>query len=565
MIADKSNKKNEFELKFPITNNFADAQRVSRMRMVLAVSVLMSIFIDPLGLSAVKGLTWLVFFGYLIHSIIVYIYIQFNRSFSQSVLIHRLDVLWFMLIVVFTGGVDSFFPLFFFFAILTSSFGWGFQEGVRVTIASVILFAVSGFFMLDTEADLSRLLLRSIFLLVFGYLSVHWGESKVRLMRQLALLSDVSRLSNPRFGVDHTISNAMEEIRNFYESSSCILILFNKESGIYSLRTIKEGAINNLMNISIIDAEVISPLIEFPHNYPILYACTCWHNISCRIKEALLYDQDIQQWHYEKSSASKNLAELLDARAFISVPISLMRQKGRLYVVSSKNSFKKSDALFLSSIAAQIFPIIETIEFLDKMASQAASQERNKISLDIHDSAIQPYIGLKLALGTLRNKASMGNPLIEDINKLILMADKVIHDLRRYATNLPAEAEQPESILLVVLSQQAAQFKEFYGIDIDIKMVAELMVSDRLAAEVLQLVREGLSNICKHTLSQKGFVNIECTNRVLTIQIENDHKGVKPLQFIPKSINKRATGLGGNVHITHGTGATTIVNIEIPV
>jgi len=562
----KSVKKNKFKSEFPVfIINVADAQMVSRMRMVLAVSVLMAVFIDPLGLSAVSRLTWFVFFGYLIHSIVIYIYSRLNGKFSQTILIHRLDVLWFALIVVFTGSIDSFFFLLFFFAILTSSFGWGFQEGARVTIASVILFTVSGFFMLGTETDLSRLLLRSTFLLVFGYLSVHWGESKVKLMHQLELLRDVSRLSNPRFGVDQTITSAMEKILNFYKASSCLLILYNKESGAYSLRTVKEGTTNYLMNTDTINAELISPLIEFLHNRPIIYASNLLSFIFRSVSKSLLYDHDVQQWYNDKSPASKKLAELLDVRAFISVPISLMRQKGRIYVASNKNLFDKSDALFLNHIVAQIFPVIENIEVLNKMASQAASQERCRISLNIHDSAIQSYIGLKLALEGLRNKASIDNPLIEDIDKLILMADNVIYDLRRYAVNLPAEEGQSEPILLVMLNKQAAQFKEFYGIDFSIATAGEVVLSDRLAAEVLQLVREGLSNICKHTFSQEGFVNINCANGLLTIQIENKSEGAQPLHFFPKSISERVTGLGGNVHVTHGPEATTVVNIEIPI
>ena len=125
MVSIKPNNKNESDSS--LATNTADAQMVSRMRMVLAVSVLLAVFIDASGLSALSGYTWLVFFGYLIHSIVINIYSQLDKPFIQSVLIHRLDVIWFALIVIFTGGVNSFFFIFFFFAILTSSFRWGFE------------------------------------------------------------------------------------------------------------------------------------------------------------------------------------------------------------------------------------------------------------------------------------------------------------------------------------------------------------------------------------------------------------------------------------------------------
>ena len=563
MIDGKSNKKIEAESSF--FANAADTQMVSRMRMVLALSVLLAVFIDPSGLSAIKWFTWLVFFGYFIHSIVVYIYSQFNSPFSQGVAVHRLDVLWFALIVIFTGGVDSFFFLLFFFAILTSSFKWGFEEGALVTIASAFLFAVSGFLMLDEKNDLSRLLLRTTFLLVIGYMSVHWGKSKVRLMRQLALLRDVSRLSNPRFGVDHTIGNVLEKTRFFYKASSCVLIIRNNESGVYSVRTIKEGNTSYSMQSTVVDAEVALPLMGISHHHLMVYTRALWPAMSSLVQESMVYDNRDRQWQKEQGQDGKRLAEILEARSLISAPISLIRQEGRIYVISGKKSFGKSDVEFLSHITAQVFPVIENIELLDKMASQAALQERYKISLDIHDATIQPYIGLKLGLSGLRKKATADNPIVSDIDKLMRMADKVIDDLRRYAVTFRADAVQSEPILLVALNQQAAQFREFYGIDISITMAREMMVSDRLSTEILQLVREGLSNICKHTVSQKGFVNLCWLNNLLVVQIENEHLGMQPIIFLPRSLSERTARLGGKVHVNRGPTGNTVVNVEIPV
>lgn len=555
-------KKSDFDS--GLATNVADAQMVSRMRMVLAVSVLLAVFVDPSGLSSVNGFTWLVFFGYLFHSIVIYIFSLLDKPFAQSILIHRLDVLWFALIVIFTGGVDSFFFLFFFFAILTSSFRWGFEEGAKVTIASVILFAASGL-VLETPSDFSRLLLRTTFLLTIGYMSVYWGESKVRLMHQLALLRDVSRLSNPRFGVDHTITSVLEQTRFFFRASSCILVMRDKESGAYFLRTIKDGNATPSITADPVSAEAASPLMVVSQDHIIAYARPIWPFMASSFQDSLAYNCAERRWEKHEGKSSKNLAELLEVRSFISAPLSLRRQQGRIYVLSCKESFSKADALFLSHIAAQAFPVIENIELLDRMASDAALQERHKISLDLHDTAIQPYIGLKLGLGAVRNKASADNPLVEDIDKLTLMAEKVISDLRRFTVNFKSGLGQTEPVLLLVLNQQAAQVREFYGIDISITMAGELKLSDRLATEVLQLVREGLSNICKHTLAQKGFVKIQCSNESLKIQIENEHKGLQPIAFTPRSMSERAVGLGGKLHVNQGPGGSTVVNVEIPV
>lgn len=564
MLASSLEKEEKFD--FSSAANAADARMVSRMRLVLAVSVLLAVFIDPTGLSSVNRFTWLALCGYLVHSSVIYLYSQTDNQLSQSKLVHRLDVLWFAVIVGFIGSSNSFFFLFFFFAILVSSFRWGLEEGARVTIASAVLFAASGL-LLDTGNELPRLLLRTTFLLALGYMCVHWGESKVRLMRQLALLREVSRLSNPRFGVDHTITSILKKTCAFFDASSCILVMQDNESGAYFMRTVKEGDVESFINAEQIDAAAASSLMEFPKNQIIVYSRHPWLGMASLFEESLVCESEGLHWIGQKDQSAKSLAEMMDVCSFISAPVVLRRQQGRIYVVSKKKAFDKTNALFLSHMAAQAFPVVENIELVDKMASEAASQERKKMSLDLHDTAIQPYIGLKLGLSALRNKASADNPLVGDVDRLISVVEKVISNLRNYAMTFNGKSSSLEPVFLMVLRQQAEQIREFYGVDIDILMDNQIVVSDRLSTEVLQLVREGLSNICKHTLAQRGFIKIECVNGWLRIQIENESIGsdIGAANFVPRSLSERAAGLGGKVHVMQIPQGNTVVHVEIPV
>jgi signal transduction histidine kinase len=541
----------------------ADARMVARMRLVLSVSALLAVFVDPSGLRGVGGFAWLLFLGYILHSFVVYLYTQLDAPFSQSRLIHWMDVCWYGLIVLFTDGIHSFFFLFFFFAILTSSFRWGFEEGARVTLASVALFAACGLGS-TTEQDLPRLLLRATFLLAFGYMSIHWGGSKVELKRRLALLREVSRVSNPRFGVDHTVTSILEKTQVFFEGSCCLLIVRDKESGAYFLRTVRQGDAKHSLNAERISADAAASLVAFPQERIVAYNRPLWPALS-PFAGGAAYDGAKAGWNKREEAACSSLAELLDARSFISAPVSLRKSDGRIYLFSRERGFRKADALFLSHIATQAFPVIENIELLDRMASDAASQERQKIALDLHDTAIQPYIGLKMGLSALRNKAAADNPLIEDLDKLADMAAKVIGDLRRYAGTVRNGVGKTEQVFLMVLRQQAAQVRDFYGIDIAVRVQGELNVSDRLSAEVLQIVREGLSNICKHTFAHCGAVTLECADGVLRIRIENECDGTQPVAFQPRSITERATALGGHAQVRPEKNGGTSVHVEIPI
>jgi signal transduction histidine kinase len=264
----------------------------------------------------------------------------------------------------------------------------------------------------------------------------------------------------------------------------------------------------------------------------------------------------------------EHLTDLLEGHAFISAPVSLRRSKGRIYVVTEKKGSNEADALFLSHIVAQAFPVIENIELVDRMASEAASQERQKIALDIHDRAVQPYIGLTLGLSAVRNKAEPGNSLLDDIDKLSTMARQAIEDLRHYAGSFRRNKGQrntQEPIYTAALQQQTDQVKALYGVDIAVDTAPNLQINDRLTAEVMQIVREGLSNICRHTLAQFGALRLQRSAGWLHIQIENEGANAPVPTFSPRSITERVASLGGLVRVHSDAHGYTSVQIQIPV
>ena len=167
--------------------DITELRLVNRMRLTLSISILMVVLINPSGLSTTQKFTWFVSIGFFFHSVLLHVLTFTDHPITRTVLPHRIDVLWFALIVASTGSIESFFFLFFFFAILTSSFRWGYVEGAKVTIASALLFVSCGLIFAEKD-DLPLLLLRTTFLLTIGYVAVYWGESKVRLMNKLVLL-----------------------------------------------------------------------------------------------------------------------------------------------------------------------------------------------------------------------------------------------------------------------------------------------------------------------------------------------------------------------------------------
>jgi len=561
MVNDRRDKKGAST--FSLTDTGVEANMVCGIRLMLAVSVLLMILIDPAGLSGLSDKALLPIAGYVIYSTVLGGFSIRQKKFIVNKPLHWLDLGWYALIVFYTGGVNSLFFLFFFFPILTASFHLGFEEGARIAIAAAALFMAFG--LLAPEYDeLPRLLLRTTFLLAFGYMCAKWGESKVASGRRLALLRDVSRLSNPRFGVDHTITNVLTRLRDFFQGSSCILVTRDSDSAVYALRKVGAADARTSPLAEKIMAEAAAPLMEFSQAKIIVFSRPSRSAVSLfGCSDA--YDVSEEAWETHDRQSGEKVANFLEAESYVSVPILLKNGEGRIYVTSSRHAFSKADALFLNHVVAQAFPVIESIELLDRIASHAALRERQRIAWDFHDTAIQPYVGLKMGLSALRNKAADDNPLVPDLDRLLAMSGQVIGELRNYARMVKSGAGVAESVYLLSLRRQAARTKEFYGVDIAVRAGNEFGISDRLAAEVLQIAREGISNICRHTTARRGAIDIEAANGWLAIRIENESTGAPVQKFMPRSIMERTAALGGNVIVKQDAEEGTCVHVKIPI
>lgn len=540
----------------------ADAQAVGRIRLVLAVSVLLAAVIDQFGQSPSEGMVAVILSCYAMACAIAYVCSEWRLPFALGKSMHRLDVGLFFAIFAVGGHIDILPLIFLFFAIVVASLRWGLDEGARVTIASVVLYC-AGAIATIPDVALPRLLLSAAVLLAFGYVIALLGERNIQVTRQLALLRDLNQVANPRFGIDRTMTAALERTRAFFVAERCIALLEDHETGQYPIRSVrKDGPL--IVQAEPVNAELAHALLAQPRTHILLYRCP-WRRWLWLTRTSLSHAGEPGRWIKQDGARLQEVANLLEADSFISAPLVLGRGKGRIYVTARERHLGRSDALFLAQIAAHGLLAVDRIDLLDRIASDAASLERKKLALDLHDTAIQSYIGLKLGLAALHKKADPSNPLIDDLDKLLAMVDEVIGQLRDYAQGVCAEPGSEEPICVSTLRRQTAQILASYGVDIGIHMEGRIEFGDRLAAEVLQIVREGLSNICRHTAARRGSVILRCSGGLLHIEIINDHGGRQPPAFMPRSISERAAALGGTAFVRQGTIDNTAVCVEIPV
>ena len=527
-----------------------DTDLISKMRVGLAFSTLLVIYIDPSEPQRFVALTYATLILYSVYSLVVY-FISRRKNTIPPKAAHWIDILWFSILIALSYGIFSIFFFLFYFAIMEAAFRFGYWEGIKTTFISAVVYISLGYLTAPANGafELNRFLLRGIYLGFFGYMISYWGGKELTYIRQLAVLKDISKLSNPRFGVDQTMASILSKILQFYDAGECLLITFDSSENTYFLRQSSRDDTDQAVQSEEIKSE--NPLIKASGDEVVIFR---------RLRTSVFKNE-------QNTETGETLADLLNTDSLISVPF-FQQEKltGRIFLTSKKKSFDGADAEFLTQLLAQIIPMIDNINLLDKLASEATALQRQKISRDIHDSTVQPYIGIKFGLEALQIKNDSGEDISNEIGRLVEMANTNIEEIRGYIDRL--KEDKPDALkgsaLVSAIRQQAKKIGEFYGIEIEVLADNEIRVSDRLSAEIYQIVSEGLSNIKRHTNSIGAFISIQSDDKNLKLEIRNEFSALNgAVKFTPKSITGRAEAVGGQALVETENNVTK-VSVVIP-
>jgi signal transduction histidine kinase len=547
-----------------------DARFMAASRCVLSIAVLLLLAFDPLARSRFPEVIDLVLGLYVTYSLLLYTATRWSHSIVPETIEPWVDVGWAVGLTALSGDPSGVFAEFAFFAILIAAFQWGFAPGVRITlVAAILLLSVRvAFGHGDSDFSFQHVLMGPASLVVLGYLTASFGGQELRLKRRLALLKDVTRLSNPRFGVDRTLGVLLERIRVFYDADACLLLMPDPCAAAYQFRRADRHDPERAMRAEVLPGDLTRLLLAWPEHHAVIYGRRPWVWPQWPRKAgAEVVDLQRGTWVAADEKLPDTVAAMLDARAFITVPLSAPAVAGgRLYLTTGRrHTFDSSDVDFLLQVFEHTMPVLHNITLVDQLASDAADAERQRIALDFHDGVIQPYIGLQMGLEAAHQKLGWGNADIRhDIERLLQLTKDEIAQLRHVVQGLKTGGERIDG-LVPAIRRFACKFSAATGIQVQVEANGAPHVNDRLAAEVFHIVTEGLSNIRRHTQAATASIVLVQKDGHLIVQIINDGvDGEAFYLFSPRSITERTIALGGRVYVERQGNAHAAVIAEIP-
>jgi signal transduction histidine kinase len=475
------------------------------------------------------------------------------------------DVVLVAMLVALTGGTESPFIHYFLFAVIVASFSRGFLEGVSVTACATAAFALIGTTGLPfpNRAEGSQAVTATVSLFLLGYLIAYWGGREVALRRRLRLLRELAAIGNPRAQPDQMMRGMLHRLLGYYTASSCVLIVPRAGTTRCTLYRATQSAKGAEWQADEVGENLAGKLLALPAQMRITFDAR--PNLAARAPVLHAWGPDGEPCSTACANECTELSTLFEAPLFATVPFKNGEaHPGRLFLIAPQRRLSAADAEFLSQVTTQIATAVSNVALFEELTRSSAQSERSRISRDIHDTTVQSYIGLKIALEALYRDLDPDTAAASRVKEVLDMATLTVDDLRRYIDRLSGRAPAgPEQELIARLEEQKRRYQDYHGMNVELRTPGKLELTEEVAGEAYRVVCEALSNVFRHTQAREAYVDLRCDDGTLAIEVGNESVPTVDMPFMPRSITERATSIGGKVQVRRNQGHD-VVRVTVP-
>jgi signal transduction histidine kinase len=261
--------------------------------------------------------------------------------------------------------------------------------------------------------------------------------------------------------------------------------------------------------------------------------------------------------------------------SFLGVPVtSRGRSVGNFYLTDKQGAseFTPADQRLVELFALHAGIAIDNARLHQQAADFAIIQERDRIGRDLHDGIIQSLYAVSLSLEDVPEMMVSSPAEAEGrVDAAIDSLQASIRELRNFIYGLRPEtfdgADVPAGI--AALGEQF-RYNTLIDIDVDVDPTATRDVSPEHGAELLQLVRESLSNTARHAKARHLVVSLRREAEGSTLVIADDGVGFDALGPVAAghqglaNMNARAQAVGATLRVESAKGEGTRIIVVLP-
>jgi len=208
-------------------------------------------------------------------------------------------------------------------------------------------------------------------------------------------------------------------------------------------------------------------------------------------------------------------------------------------------------------------------------AEIARENERQRIAADFHDGPLQSFISFQMRLEIIRKLLSRDPAAaMRELVQLQDLGRSQVTELRSFVRNMQPADVTPANLGAAV-RETVEHFERDSGIHAELMCGDLTRIDEAMASELLQIIREGLNNVRKHSKASRVTVSIEAQDDTVEITIDDDGSGfsfsgaytldeLEMLRLGPRSIKRRVRTLGGDLVLESRPSAGANLKINIP-
>ena len=222
----------------------------------------------------------------------------------------------------------------------------------------------------------------------------------------------------------------------------------------------------------------------------------------------------------------------------------------------------------LAAFAQEMRMLLQQASYVDVLQAEIAAHERERIGRDLHDSALQPYLGLKFAIESLAINCPPGNPMHGRAQELRQFCDTELAELRETVLALRSGQTGGENTLVPALRRQARRYAGLFGIQTELQVPDRLPTTRALSGAILHMVNEALNNARRHTQARQVWISLKAEPDRLHLVVRDDaaqRSGQPAPDFEPRSLSERVRELGGSLQLRRHQGLDTEIHISVPI
>jgi two-component system NarL family sensor kinase len=249
------------------------------------------------------------------------------------------------------------------------------------------------------------------------------------------------------------------------------------------------------------------------------------------------------------------------------------KELGVLNVASADwRELTPDDLRLLYTFGDMLAIAIERARLFARSAEFGATEERNRLAREIHDTLAQGLAGIALQLETADALFDTGVET-EKTHQVVLQALQLtranLEEARRSVLDLRAAPLEGRSLPAALAElARATQARASLGLALSISG-DERPLPARLEVGLYRIAQEALENVMKHARARHASLKLELRPEQVTLAVSDDGAGfdlqkIPPGRFGLRGMNERARLMGGVLEVQSAPGKGTYVQVIVP-